>query len=53
MINHKRIIPICCHTQKVNRLWEEAENWYVDRLTIDIGLAMKEINLYSFSSNSG
>ena len=27
--------PICCHTYGVNCLWEEAENWCMDRLTIE------------------
>ena len=31
----RKITPICCHTYRVNRLWEEADNWYVDRLTIE------------------
>ena len=31
----RKITPICCHAYKVNRLWEEDEPWYVDRLTIE------------------
>ena len=30
----QKIIPICCHTYRVNRVWEEAENRWVNRLTI-------------------
>ena len=29
-----KIIPICCHAYRVNRVWEEAENRWVNRLTI-------------------
>ena len=31
----RKITPICCHAYRVNRVWEEAENWWVDRLTIE------------------
>ena len=35
MIDYSRkIIPICCHAYRVNRVWEEAENRWVNRLTI-------------------
>ena len=30
-----KIIPICCHAYRVNRVWEEAENRWVIRLTIE------------------
>ena len=30
----RKIIPLCCHAYRVNRLWEEAENRCADRLTI-------------------
>ena len=29
-----KITPICCHAYRVNRVWEEAENRWVNRLTI-------------------
>ena len=43
MINRQRVIsdysrkitPICCHAYRVNRLWEEVENRWVNRLTIE------------------
>ena len=43
MINRQRVIsdysrkitPICCHAYRVNRLCEESENRWVNRLTID------------------
>ena len=36
MIDYSRkIIPICCHADRVNRVWEEAENRWVNRLTIE------------------
>ena len=28
-------MPICCHAYRVNRLWEEAEHRWVNRLTIE------------------
>ena len=31
----EKITPICCHAYRVNRLWKEAENWYVNRLPIE------------------
>jgi len=30
----RNIIPIFCHAHRVNRTWQEAENWYRGRLTI-------------------
>ena len=43
MINRQRVIsdyprkitPMCCHAYRVNSLWEEAENQWVNRLTIE------------------
>ena len=42
-----KITPICCHAYRVNRLWEEAENRWVNRLTIDpqTFCGLKEIEL--------
>ena len=35
MIDYSRkITPICCHAYRVNRVWEEAENWWVNRLNV-------------------
>ena len=31
----RKITPICCHAYSVNRAWEEAENRWVNRLTIE------------------
>ena len=31
----RKITPICCHAYRVNRLREEAENRWVNRLTIE------------------
>ena len=31
----RNITPICCHAYRVNRVWEEAENQWVNRLTIE------------------
>ena len=31
----RKITPICCHTYRLNRVWEEAENRWVNRLTIE------------------
>ena len=31
----RKITPICGHACSVNRVWEEAENWWVNRLTIE------------------
>ena len=55
MINRQRVIinysrkitPICCHAYRVNRLREEAENRWVDRLTIEpqTFCGLKEIKL--------
>ena len=41
------ITPICCHAYRVNRVWEEAENWWVNRLTIEpqTFCGLKEIDL--------
>ena len=43
----RKIIPICCHAYRVNRVWEEAENWWVNRLTIEpqTFCGLKEIEL--------
>ena len=48
MIDYSRkITPICCHTYRVNRVQEEAENWWVNRLTIEprTFCGLKEIEL--------
>ena len=48
MIDYSRkITPICCHAYRVNRLWEEAENRWVIRLTIEpqTFCGLKEIDL--------
>ena len=39
--------PICCHAYRVNRVWEEAENRWVNRLTIEpqTFCGLKEIEL--------
>ena len=44
--SHK-ITPICCHAYRVNRLWEEAENQCMDKLTIKPQpfCSLKEIEL--------
>ena len=31
----RKITPICCHAYRVNRAWEEAENRWANRLTIE------------------
>ena len=31
----RKITSICCHAYRVNRVWEEAENRWVNRLTIE------------------
>jgi len=31
----RKITPICCHAHRVNRIWQEAENWYRGGLTIE------------------
>ena len=45
--SQKNITPICCHTYRVNRVWEEAENRWVNRLTIEpqTFCGLKEIEL--------
>ena len=30
-----KILPTCCCAQRVNHAWQEAENWYKGRLTIE------------------
>ena len=43
----RKITPICCHAYRVNRVWEEAENRWVNRLTIETQTfcGLKEIEL--------
>ena len=43
----RKITPICCHAYRVNRVWEEAENQRVNRLTIEpqTFCGLKEIEL--------
>ena len=43
----RKITPICCHAYRVNRVWEEAENRWVNRLTIEpqTFCSLKEIEL--------
>ena len=43
----RKISPICCHAYRVNRVWEEAENRWVNRLTIEpkTFCGLKEIEL--------
>ena len=43
----RKITPICCHAYRVNRVWEEAENRWVNRLTIEpqTVCGLKEIEL--------
>ena len=43
----RKITPICCHAYRVNHVWEEAENWLVNRLTIEpqTFCGLKEIEL--------
>ena len=43
----RKITPICCHAYRVNRIWEEAENRWVNRLTIEpqTVCGLKEIEL--------
>ena len=49
---------ICCHAYRVNRVWEEAENRWVNRLTIEpqTFCGLKEIELktgrYNEKTNS-
>ena len=42
-----KIKPICCHAYSVNRLWEQVENRWVNKLTIEpqTYCALKEIEL--------
>ena len=54
----RKISPVCCHTYRVNRLWEEAANQWVNRLTIEpqTFCGLKEIELkpgrYNEKTNS-
>ena len=43
----RKITPIRCHAYRVNRVWEEAENRWVNRLTIEpqTFCGLKEIEL--------
>ena len=43
----RKITPICYHTYRVNRFWEEADNRRVNRLTIEpqTFCGLKEIEL--------
>ena len=43
----RKITPICCHAYRVNRVWEEAENRWANRLTIEpqTFCGLKEIEL--------
>ena len=43
----RKITPICCHAYRVNRVWEEVENRWVNRLTIEpqTFCGLKEIEL--------
>ena len=43
----RKITPLCCHAYRVNSVWEEAENWWVNRLTIvpQTFCGLKEIEL--------
>ena len=43
----RKITPICCHAYRINRVWKEAENWWVNRLTIEpqTFCGLKEIEL--------
>ena len=43
----RKITPICCHAYRVNRVWKEAENQWVNRLTIEpqTFCGLKEIEL--------
>ena len=48
MIDYSRsITPICCHAYRINRVWQEAENRWVNRLTIEpqTFCGLKEIEL--------
>jgi len=53
----RKITPICCHAHRVNRTWQEADNWYRGRFTIkpQTFRSLKEIKLkirYSEKTNS-
>ena len=54
----RKITPICCHAYRVNCVWEEAENRWVNRLTIEPQsfCGLKEIELkpgrYNEKTNS-
>ena len=43
----RKLTPICCHAYRVNRVWEEAENRWVNRLIIEpqTFCGLKEIEL--------
>ena len=43
----RKITPICCHAYRVNRVWEEVANRWVNRLTIEpqTFCGLKEIEL--------
>ena len=43
----RKITPICCHAYRVNRVWEEAENRWMNRLTVEpqTFCGLKEIEL--------
>ena len=43
----RKITPICCHAYRVNHAWQEAENQWVNRLTIEpqTFYCLKEIKL--------
>ena len=47
MSDYSQITPICCHAYRVNCAWEEAENRWVNRLTIEpqTFCGLKEIEL--------
>ena len=42
-----KLTPICCYAYRVNRVWGKAENWWVNRLTIEpqTFCGLKEIEL--------
>ena len=54
----QKITSTCCHAYRVNRFWEEAENRWVNRLTIEpqTFCGLKEIELkarrYNEKTNS-
>jgi len=43
----QKITPTCCHAHRVNLAWQEAENWFSGRLTIEpqTFCGLKEIKL--------